>query len=96
MIVDKHTHLFTGGDMPREHLKATARRWAYARMPFTDPNVIFSKIMEGLLAMGEGWHNNHHAFPKSCPLTYDSRALCLQSPGEPAEMRRPFGKDHHG
>ena len=48
MIIDMHTHLFMGGDMPKEHLKATARRWAYARKPFRDPNDVLPRIMPGL------------------------------------------------
>ena len=29
------------------------------------PNTPNSNFIFGILAMGEGWHNNHHAFPRS-------------------------------
>jgi stearoyl-CoA desaturase (delta-9 desaturase) len=28
----------------------------------------FNRLLLGAVSMGEGWHNNHHAFPRSARL----------------------------
>lgn len=37
----------------------------FGRRPFTTKDRSRNQWLVGLLAMGEGWHNNHHAFPRS-------------------------------
>ena len=40
----------------------------FGQRPFkheNDPDQSTNNVAVGLLAMGEGWHNNHHAFPRS-------------------------------
>ncbi len=40
----------------------------FGQRPFKhegDPDLSTNNVAVGLLAMGEGWHNNHHAFPRS-------------------------------
>jgi stearoyl-CoA desaturase (delta-9 desaturase) len=32
---------------------------------FKTPDQSTNNFIVGILAMGEGWHNNHHAFPRS-------------------------------
>jgi len=33
--------------------------------PFVTADKSRNNVIFGLLAFGEGWHNNHHAFPRS-------------------------------
>ena len=33
--------------------------------PFRTPDESRNNVVFGVLGMGEGWHNNHHAFPTS-------------------------------
>ena len=35
------------------------------RPPFRSNDESRNNVICGVLAMGEGWHNNHHAFPTS-------------------------------
>lgn len=37
----------------------------FGRQPFQTPDRSKNEWIVGLLALGEGWHNNHHAFPRS-------------------------------
>jgi stearoyl-CoA desaturase (delta-9 desaturase) len=37
----------------------------FGRRTFATPDRSRNQWMVGLLGMGEGWHNNHHAFPRS-------------------------------
>jgi len=37
----------------------------FGRQPFETPDRSKNEWIVGLLAFGEGWHNNHHAFPRS-------------------------------
>lgn len=37
----------------------------FGRQPFRTPDRSKNEWIVGLLALGEGWHNNHHAFPRS-------------------------------
>jgi stearoyl-CoA desaturase (Delta-9 desaturase) len=37
----------------------------FGRRAFATPDRSRNQWMVGLLGMGEGWHNNHHAFPRS-------------------------------
>ncbi|MCA1645430.1 MAG: acyl-CoA desaturase [Chloroflexi bacterium] len=37
----------------------------FGRRAFSTPDRSRNQWMVGLLGMGEGWHNNHHAFPRS-------------------------------
>jgi stearoyl-CoA desaturase (Delta-9 desaturase) len=37
----------------------------FGRQPFDTPDRSKNEWIVGLLAFGEGWHNNHHAFPRS-------------------------------
>jgi stearoyl-CoA desaturase (delta-9 desaturase) len=37
----------------------------FGRQPFATPDRSKNEWIVGLLAFGEGWHNNHHAFPRS-------------------------------
>jgi stearoyl-CoA desaturase (delta-9 desaturase) len=37
----------------------------FGKRPFTTPDQSRNEWVVGLLAFGEGWHNNHHAFPRS-------------------------------
>jgi stearoyl-CoA desaturase (delta-9 desaturase) len=37
----------------------------FGRHPFDTGDRSTNQWLVGLLAMGEGWHNNHHAFPRS-------------------------------
>jgi stearoyl-CoA desaturase (Delta-9 desaturase) len=37
----------------------------FGRRMFNTPDRSTNNWLVGLLAMGEGWHNNHHAFPRS-------------------------------
>lgn len=37
----------------------------FGRRPFRTRDQSTNEWLVGLLAMGEGWHNNHHAFPRS-------------------------------
>jgi stearoyl-CoA desaturase (Delta-9 desaturase) len=37
----------------------------FGRRAFDTPDRSHNQWMIGLLAFGEGWHNNHHAFPRS-------------------------------
>ena len=37
----------------------------FGRRDFETPDRSRNQWMIGLLAFGEGWHNNHHAFPRS-------------------------------
>jgi stearoyl-CoA desaturase (Delta-9 desaturase) len=37
----------------------------FGRRAFATPDRSRNHWLVGLLAMGEGWHNNHHAFPRS-------------------------------
>jgi stearoyl-CoA desaturase (Delta-9 desaturase) len=37
----------------------------FGRQPFQTPDRSKNEWVIGLLALGEGWHNNHHAFPRS-------------------------------
>ena len=37
--------------------------WGYRN--YDTPDSSRNNVVIGLLAMGEGWHNNHHAFPRS-------------------------------
>ncbi len=37
----------------------------FGRQPFQTPDRSKNEWVVGLLALGEGWHNNHHAFPRS-------------------------------
>jgi stearoyl-CoA desaturase (delta-9 desaturase) len=39
----------------------------WGRRPFPVPDESRNNFLFGLLALGEGWHNNHHAFPTSAP-----------------------------
>ena len=39
---------------------SVAHGWAIVRSDHSRNNFLF-----GILALGEGWHNNHHAFPTS-------------------------------
>jgi stearoyl-CoA desaturase (delta-9 desaturase) len=37
----------------------------FGKRPFETPDQSRNEWIVGLLAFGEGWHNNHHAFPRS-------------------------------
>jgi stearoyl-CoA desaturase (delta-9 desaturase) len=37
----------------------------YGNREFVTTDASRNNFLIGLLAMGEGWHNNHHAFPRS-------------------------------
>ncbi|NOS99914.1 MAG: acyl-CoA desaturase [Phycisphaerales bacterium] len=37
----------------------------WGRRPFRCPDQSRNNFLVGVLALGEGWHNNHHAFPTS-------------------------------
>ncbi len=37
----------------------------FGSRPFQSPDRSRNQWVVGLLALGEGWHNNHHAFPRS-------------------------------
>ncbi len=37
----------------------------FGRQPFATPDRSKNEWIVGLLALGEGWHNNHHAWPQS-------------------------------
>lgn len=37
----------------------------FGSRPFTTKDLSRNQWVVGLLALGEGWHNNHHAFPRS-------------------------------
>ena len=37
----------------------------FGQQPFKTPDRSKNEWIVGLLALGEGWHNNHHAFPRS-------------------------------
>lgn len=37
----------------------------FGRQPYRTPDRSKNEWVVGLLAFGEGWHNNHHAFPRS-------------------------------
>jgi stearoyl-CoA desaturase (Delta-9 desaturase) len=37
----------------------------FGNRPFTTRDLSRNQWLVGLLALGEGWHNNHHAFPRS-------------------------------
>jgi len=37
----------------------------FGRRPFATRDRSRNEWVVGLLALGEGWHNNHHAFPRS-------------------------------
>jgi stearoyl-CoA desaturase (delta-9 desaturase) len=37
----------------------------FGRRAFETPDRSRNEWVVGLLAFGEGWHNNHHAFPRS-------------------------------
>lgn len=37
----------------------------FGRQPFQTPDRSKNEWVVGLLGFGEGWHNNHHAFPRS-------------------------------
>jgi stearoyl-CoA desaturase (Delta-9 desaturase) len=37
----------------------------FGRQPFKTPDRSRNEWVVGLLALGEGWHNNHHAYPQS-------------------------------
>ena len=37
----------------------------FGRQPYKTPDRSKNEWVVGLLALGEGWHNNHHAFPRS-------------------------------
>ena len=37
----------------------------WGTQPFGDKDESRNNVVMGVLAMGEGWHNNHHAFPTS-------------------------------
>lgn len=37
----------------------------FGSRPFRAPDQSRNQWLVGLLALGEGWHNNHHAFPRS-------------------------------
>jgi stearoyl-CoA desaturase (delta-9 desaturase) len=37
----------------------------WGRRPYPDRDRSRNNLLFGILAMGEGWHNNHHAFPTS-------------------------------
>ena len=38
---------------------------AWGTRPYTSPDVARNNAIFGVLGYGEGWHNNHHAFPDS-------------------------------
>ena len=40
-----------------------AEFWPAAKEPW--PRFVILTLLVGVLALGEGWHNNHHAFPSS-------------------------------
>lgn len=37
----------------------------FGRQPYQTPDRSRNEWVVGLLALGEGWHNNHHAYPRS-------------------------------
>ena len=37
----------------------------FGSRPFATKDLSRNNVIVGVLAMGEGWHNNHHAFPNS-------------------------------
>jgi stearoyl-CoA desaturase (delta-9 desaturase) len=37
----------------------------WGRRPYPEKDLSRNNLVLGILAMGEGWHNNHHAFPTS-------------------------------
>src|SRR5213080_3136666 len=37
----------------------------FGQRPFDTGDLSTNQWLVGLVAMGEGWHNNHHAFPQS-------------------------------
>src|SRR5262249_38740548 len=37
----------------------------WGRQPFPSQDHSRNNVVFGILALGEGWHNNHHAFPTS-------------------------------
>lgn len=38
---------------------------SWGTRPYTSPDIARNNAIFGLLGWGEGWHNNHHAFPRS-------------------------------
>jgi len=42
---------------------SAAHLWGYRRFPTADNS--FNNVWVALVTLGEGWHNNHHAFPGS-------------------------------
>jgi stearoyl-CoA desaturase (delta-9 desaturase) len=41
---------------------------AWGTRPYDSPDVARNNVIFGVLGYGEGWHNNHHAFPNSAYL----------------------------
>jgi stearoyl-CoA desaturase (Delta-9 desaturase) len=37
----------------------------FGARPYSTPDVSRNNLWVGFIALGEGWHNNHHAFPRS-------------------------------
>lgn len=37
----------------------------FGARPYATPDVSRNNLWVGFIALGEGWHNNHHAFPRS-------------------------------
>ncbi len=46
-------------------VRAAGKIIFWGRMPFETDDLSRNNFIFGILAMGEGWHNNHHAFPTS-------------------------------
>ncbi len=45
-------------------VNSVTHRWG-SRPYKTGKDLSTNNVLVGILAMGEGWHNNHHAFPRS-------------------------------
>ncbi len=57
--------------------------------PYKSPDVARNNVIFGLLGYGEGWHNNHHAFPNSAYLGHRWYQVDLGK--YVLWMMRPFG-----
>jgi stearoyl-CoA desaturase (delta-9 desaturase) len=49
----------------KERLGGGARWQMFGRRDFRTSDRSMNNLIVGVLAWGEGWHNNHHAFPTS-------------------------------
>jgi stearoyl-CoA desaturase (delta-9 desaturase) len=51
----------------------------FGRRAFETSDRSRNQWMVGLLALGEGWHNDYHAFPRSAVHGFDSRQFDLSA-----------------